>query len=259
MSKTNTKALFDAYRMTISAMRSTGDALMAEERAANQEGFRISCDKALVIYHRRPLPNEQFAALNERQRANKKALAYSRAKMIELGREIAGFCMVVDANTTAAERIAEFALEHGTFDHGVASMGHFIFHGACNPAGQHSAELDVIRHALALACRDYSDNLTAGPEVAAIEHVASENLIAWFTDGPGYEEDGEPEWVDGNAGGADRAERWTEFEGVSFGVRECSSGRHVADEDAPGAYALPLRDRGVRDCGFGVSEALPPL
>jgi hypothetical protein len=239
------EAMFNAYRMTISAMRATGDALMAAERAATDEGFRISCDKALVIYHRRPLPNEGFAVLNARQRSNKIALERNRTKMIELGREIASFCMIVDANTTAAERIAEFALERGTFDDGVASMAHFIFHGACNPAGQHSTEFDVIRHALALACRDYSDNLIAGPEVAAIEHVASENLIAWFTDGPGYEEDGEPEWVNGDAGGAERAERWTEFEGVSFGVRECNHDRHVGDEDAPGAYALSLRDWGV--------------
>jgi hypothetical protein len=237
-----TKALFDAYRLTISAMRSTGDALMIAERVAKLEKFRISADKALVIYHRRPLEREQFVALNQRQRDCEKVLADNRAKMIELGREIASFCMVVDANTTAAERIAEFALEHGTFDHGVASTAHFIFHGACNPAGQHSDEFDVIDHALRLACRDYSDNLTAGPEVSAIEHVASENLIAWFTGGPGYEEDGDPEWVNGDAGGAERAERWTEFEGVSFGVRECNSDRHVADEDAPGAYALPLRD-----------------
>lgn len=240
----NKKALFDAYRLTIDSMRSTGDALMAAKHVANDEAFRIACEKALVIYHRRQLSDEQFAALNARQRANEKALADNRAMMIQLGRAIASFCMAVDANTTAAERIEGFALERGTFDHGVASMGHFIFHGACNPAGQHSTALDVIRHALALACRNYSDNLTAGPEVAAIEHVASEGLIQWFTDGPGYEEDGEPEWVDGDAGGAERAECWTTCEGVSFGVRECNEDRHVADEDAPGAYALPLRDWG---------------
>jgi hypothetical protein len=157
----NKKALFDAYRLTIGALRATGDALMAAQSDLNREKFRVSADKALVIFHRRPLTHEQFVALNQRQRDCEKALADNHAKMVELGREIASFCMAVDANTTAAERIAEFDLERGTFDHGVASMGHFIFHGACNPGGQHSDEFDVIRHALALACRDYSDNLTA--------------------------------------------------------------------------------------------------
>jgi hypothetical protein len=248
MSNKNTSALFNAYRLTINAMRTTGDALRAANSEALLQKCRVMDEKHQAVYHRRPLSYEQCQELNERQRACEKSLADNRAKMIELGRDIARFCMIVDANTTADERIDAFNMEPGAFDHSVATMGHLIFCGACKPnhPDRHS-EFDVIHHALTLACADYCDNLTVGPGVIAIEHVASENLIHVLMDSnpsPGelYDrEDDEDEESDDDSSAF--------FVGAPFGIRECDP--RMMDEEieqqcsVSGGSAQPLRDWGV--------------
>jgi hypothetical protein len=244
-----TEALFNAYRLTIRSMQAHGESLIGEKIVLDREKFRVSGDKVMVIYHRRKLSGEAFSSLNQRQRDCEKALSDNRAKMIELGREIASFCMVVDANTAATERIDAFNMEPGTFDHGIASMAHLIFCGACKPTDGGS-NFDVICHALSLACRDYSDNLISGPDVAAIEHVASENAICWFTDGgessdgDSSDDVGELDEVGPFCLTANSMEEYlssVEIGSVSFSAREFWNGRVLDDADTVGAYALSLR------------------
>jgi hypothetical protein len=207
-------ALFDTFISRLGFLRDDVQAILDEMTWINRENFETYAEKALTIYHRRPLTAEGAVELNARDRAGEAKLGALRAKLVVKGREIATFSLHVDSLTTAADRIHTLTKPiNGRYDSSVASLGHLILCGAADPQSRLGLHRGALAFALHAAWRDYRDNIGVGPEYASIEHVACENYYMWSHDDNVHYTEKQIEKMAMSSG-----------QSITFGGRECGGG-----------------------------------